>query len=1069
MKRIISLVLILTMLIGILPMNAFATVDTSHMHSQNSNVDYIWDFDEDLYARSADGEILNALRPQALKGSYSLEGGYLTAVDLQMALENVIELESNKNWSVEWKYGSLNGGLAGFLLCELPGNTLGNKGIWHMKNGQLAIADYQDSKGYRNYTSSAVAIKDYDCVRMSNRYNEVSGKSTISLWINDELVISNFQLKGCMNDYHDREDMSGYPLNADFVFAYLGNTGMTDWDVNCQLDYLKIAFDETISVSTKSMTMQFDDHLDVTGKTVEIINGIVELNGNYLVAADVGTATVRIDDIIYEITVEKAKINLIMIMGQSNAGNHFKNAISDVTCPAGTAYWWGNGQGTAATEPVPYTQPSLGFHTPLLAELYAQSVAAGDPVKNVLIWEEGITSKNGQSIVKWAASEQDTSGTDGAVEMLNNCRGYYEARSDKYEIVNSGIYWLQGESDTGMDSERYTQLFMTMWKRLQKAGMEYVAFLRVRRASSVNPATRDDLYYSGSLSAQIKMINENPVFYMATTITENWIGTVDTRHDIDISRYITMMETYGQKNSYIDSYGNRADFANGILTTTMKELYGSNNTCHYGKFGYGIIGADAAYNMYKSMHTPDTAIEVTVTSGHADKQYVLTNGQEMTLDASEMTDNLSFRAAAGSAAGTLKFTIKSGSNDITTKDSLIFTSGEQYGAVNVQNLRKYEDVSVEISYSTTDGKLYTAVCKVLTPLTPSLPIQKNYIWDFDKDLYARSADGEIQNSLRSQALKGSYTLEDGYLTAIDLQLALENVIELKADKNWSVEWKYGSLNGGLAGFLLCEKSANTLGNKGIWHMNNGQLAIADYQDSKGYRNYTSSAVTIKDYDCLRMTNQYDSKAGKSTISLWINDKLIISDFQLKGCLNGYHDKEDMTAHPLSADFSFAYLGNTGMADWDVNCQLDYLKISFGESAHEHEYTAIVTTPTCTEQGYTTYTCECGDNYVADYVDAAHKYVDGSCTQCGAGKTSAFRILDARCNVIEVFTYEVGMTWRDWLNSPYNTGMGSCIAIWISAGPNILGSNSLMDILVNDILADYDDVICEQDDLVLVRY
>jgi len=33
----------------------------------------------------------------------------------------------------------------------------------------------------------------------------------------------------------------------------------------------------------------------------------------------------------------------------------------------------------------------------------------------------------------------------------------------------------------------------------------------------------------------------------------------------------------------------------------------------------------------------------------------------------------------------------------------------------------------------------------------------------------------------------------------------------------------------------------------------------------------------------------------------------------------------------------------------------------------HEYTAVITAPTCTERGYTTYTCECGDSYVGDYV------------------------------------------------------------------------------------------------------
>ena len=37
--------------------------------------------------------------------------------------------------------------------------------------------------------------------------------------------------------------------------------------------------------------------------------------------------------------------------------------------------------------------------------------------------------------------------------------------------------------------------------------------------------------------------------------------------------------------------------------------------------------------------------------------------------------------------------------------------------------------------------------------------------------------------------------------------------------------------------------------------------------------------------------------------------------------------------------------------------------------HTHNYSLAVTAPTCTEQGYTTYTCECGYTYVGDYVDA----------------------------------------------------------------------------------------------------
>ncbi len=42
--------------------------------------------------------------------------------------------------------------------------------------------------------------------------------------------------------------------------------------------------------------------------------------------------------------------------------------------------------------------------------------------------------------------------------------------------------------------------------------------------------------------------------------------------------------------------------------------------------------------------------------------------------------------------------------------------------------------------------------------------------------------------------------------------------------------------------------------------------------------------------------------------------------------------------------------------------------------HVHSYKAVVTKPTCTKQGYTTYTCSCGDSYKADYTaEKGHSY------------------------------------------------------------------------------------------------
>lgn len=118
----------------------------------------------------------------------------------------------------------------------------------------------------------------------------------------------------------------------------------------------------------------------------------------------------------------------------------------------------------------------------------------------------------------------------------------------------------------------------------------------------------------------------------------------------------------------------------------------------------------------------------------------------------------------------------------------------------------------------------------------------------------------------------------------------------------------------------------------------------------------------------------------------------------------------------------------GRLHWDVGHFSDFIVTYESEPTHEHSYTKVVTDPTCTEKGYTTYTCECGDSYVADYTDPTghsftkyvsdnnatckkdgtetakcdhgcgetdtrtdkgsklgHKYEDGKCIRCGASQ------------------------------------------------------------------------------------
>ena len=58
-------------------------------------------------------------------------------------------------------------------------------------------------------------------------------------------------------------------------------------------------------------------------------------------------------------------------------------------------------------------------------------------------------------------------------------------------------------------------------------------------------------------------------------------------------------------------------------------------------------------------------------------------------------------------------------------------------------------------------------------------------------------------------------------------------------------------------------------------------------------------------------------------------------------------------------------------------------LNIPSSGHTHSYSEVVTAPTCTEGGYTTYTCSCGSTYTADITAATgHTDSNGICTVCG---------------------------------------------------------------------------------------
>ena len=156
---------------------------------------------------------------------------------------------------------------------------------------------------------------------------------------------------------------------------------------------------------------------------------------------------------------------------------------------------------------------------------------------------------------------------------------------------------------------------------------------------------------------------------------------------------------------------------------------------------------------------------------------------------------------------------------------------------------------------------------------------------------------------------------------------------------------------------------------------------------------------------------------KSLTSVTIPDSVTsISDFAFSFCesLTSVTIPDSVTSIGEWAFFGCSSLTDVyyagSEAQWKAisissnrNDDLLTANIHYNYGSHTHSYKDVVTAPTCTEKGYTTHTCACGDSYVDTYVDAlGHAWDNGkvtkeptetetgvktfTCTRCGETKT-----------------------------------------------------------------------------------
>ena len=295
---------------------------------------------------------------------------------------------------------------------------------------------------------------------------------------------------------------------------------------------------------------------------------------------------------------------------------------------------------------------------------------------------------------------------------------------------------------------------------------------------------------------------------------------------------------------------------------------------------------------------------------------------------------------------------------------------------------------------------------------------------------------------------GSYCIQnmynDWYLTYEGncVQQAKVTTAELDSNKASRFQWYIYDKNGT---FQLVPKDSATAG---TWLVLD---CTGNYQtpgtQMELYSNWSGTAQIFSLYP----VENYQKPAKPPKVELTVPDVVTVGEeFTISWTaspLQGKYDQREYEVHIRKAGSGFKTIYTTDTSvtltltkpDTSYNVYLtvynrkyrDYSSSAFAtfrcirETAHEHSYTAVVTAPTCTEKGYTTHTCACGDSYVDTYVDALGHAWDGgtvtkqptatetgvrtyTCTRCHETKTETIPATGS-VDVTEMFT-DVTKNW-----------------------------------------------------------
>ena len=741
---------------------------------------------------------------------------------------------------------------------------------------------------------------------------------------------------------------------------------------------------------SEPMPLRYDDHVDMTGKAVEIIDAgkptsyqvgygveenkvhdaaVVTLKDNTLVATGIGTAQVKIDRQLYEITVTAAPISLLLLIGQSNMQGIDGNPSESVVCPDGQVYATYADRYKKTVEDVtkfapgaltgPYSNINVTGDTACL-ENYPVHMLTGtgngrEGMDSGLAYEwvkqtgEKVWVVNvgygGSGIKEW---QKGGVHYESCLELFSACQETLrkEIAAGHFTMSHMAYFWCQGCADETQTAKWYADQFLTMHETL-KTNMAFSEDMTFEFAGII--PIRSGHHWMGSYRAGVYKDTTNVPYYQSfmdlrfngPRVAQYWMGN---NPDLtDIWNVCTIQEgwaTLPDGNDGVAEYF-RSAYENGIVDYTTQVTQSASwykpttpaavhDNIHYNQIGYNEIGREAARNaliLLGEMEAPEVEAAV----------------KFLTWDGFTPAEQI-----AASTAGT--------SGTLVVPMVFPVWKSKEITYITTADLRyEYYDLLAESVRS--EGTVTAVGATGAVTVAPRA--LTSYRWTFDgKKLVNDTSNDCTENTL--VLLAGSAS--GGTFSGIRYQASQD--LQLLHNEAWCVEiqiadWKATS------GSMLLSSSQNAKDGQPYFYSRPTDffVGIGCYNGAT-YDNY---GISLKKHNiaCSEGTHTYRfvnriAEDGSNMVYLFVDGQQIgtLTDHYVNSTLS-----DSGNTWISGKDFAMPYLGTTTAPI--SNCTVNFLAVTesgYDPDAHFHRFSEweIVREPSAEGPGEEERTCACGE-------------------------------------------------------------------------------------------------------------